>query len=789
MSPSWTFACGLLLLILFGFYFFTDSDRVKRILGSALTVILVSLCLAAAYPPFDVKDANGKVVQVGKIPLGLDLQGGTSFLIRLVAEPDEKGEIKEITSTMVDQAVEVIRKRIDQLGTSEPVITPSGEDRILVQIPGLDTAKLEDTRKHLKQVAKLEFKMVHPRGEAILAGDVPPDPAYTKQIYKDVRNGKEITEQLLIKKRADIPGDMVSGAFATYDQEGWGVNIRFTSRGSEVFGELTAANIGNRFAIVLDGVVQSAPVIRSAIYGGTASITGSFSEEQARSLASVLENPLATPVVIEEERSASASLGSDSINSGVFAGLLGVTLTVFCVLAYYRFSGVIANIALLINMILLFGAMGLFQTVLTLPGIAGIILTLGMAIDANVLIYERLREELAAGKSIPVAVKAAFEKAFSAIFDSNVTTLITAVILFWKATGPVKGFAVTLTMGIIASLFTALVVTRNLFEWSLEKGLMKKITMSNLIKATNFDFLGKRRTAITFSLLFIAGSIAVFALRGERNFGVDFRGGDRLVLEALQTKPTETDVRTALAAAGFSDTVVQTEKSAQKEFLTVRSAQGTSEKITTFLSEKFPEAGFKVEQSERVGSLVGSELAINSLVALFLGMVGIFIYVTLTFEFSFAVAAIVALLHDVIITIGCFALFGREFSLVIVGAVLTIAGYSVNDTIVVFDRIREGIKNGRRGSILEIMNLSINETLSRTILTGGTTLLTTLGLYIFGGPVLNDFAFAILIGVLVGTYSSIFIAAPIVLWWSGLGGRNLRSEIKRADENATPAVV
>ncbi|HEX8311416.1 MAG TPA: protein translocase subunit SecD [Chthoniobacteraceae bacterium] len=777
MSPFGTFFTGLLLLSLFAWYFFTDSDRIKRILGTALTVLLVFLCLASVYPPKD------------KIQLGLDLQGGTSFLIRLIAEPDDKGERREITPTMVDQAVEVIRKRVDRMGTSEPVITPSGSDRILVQIPGLDTAKLDEARNQLKQVAKLEFKMVHPKSDLIVAGQEPPDPAYKLETYSFERKGKPVTEQLLVKKKADIPGDMVTAAFATFDQQGWGINMRFNTKGAELFGELSAANVGNRFAIVLDGVVQSAPEIREAMYGGTASITGSFSETEARTLASVLENPLATPVTIEEERSASASLGADSINSGVFAGLLGLALTVLCVLAYYRFSGLIANIALLINLILLFGAMGLFNTVLTLPGIAGIILTLGMAIDANVLIYERLREELAAGKSIEAAVKAAFDKAFSAIFDSNITTLITAVILFWKATGPVKGFAVTLTMGIIASLFTALVVTRNLFEWALKTGVMKKITMSNLIKATNFDFLGKRKAAITLSFLVIAGSVAIFAMRGERNFGVDFRGGDRLVMEATQSKPTENEVRQALTSAGFNDHVVQTERSANKEFLTIRSPIDTSERISSLLIDTFPQAAFKVEQSEKVGSLVGSELATNSLIALFLGMVGILIYVTLTFEFSFAVAAIVALLHDVIITIGCFALFGREFSLVIVGAILTIAGYSVNDTIVVFDRIREGIKNGRRGSVIEIMNLSINETLSRTILTGGTTLLTTLGLYLFGGPVLNDFAFAILIGVLVGTYSSIFIAAPIVLWWSGLGGRNLRTEIKRAEEDAAPAVV
>jgi SecD/SecF fusion protein len=771
MSAGWTFAYGLFVLILFGWYFATDSERVKRILGSALTVLLTFLCLQALYPPEK------------KISLGLDLRGGTSFLIKLVSEPDPvTKEQKEITPSMVDQAVEVIRKRVDYLGTSEPVITPQGTDRILVQIPQLDTAKLQEAREQLQKVAKLEFKMVHPQSDAILAGAMPPDPAYERKTYKDTRDGKPYEETLLVRKRADIPGDLVSGAVPIFDTQGWGVSLRFTTAGSETFGKLTADNVGRRFAIVLDGAVQSAPVIREPIWGGSASITGSFTEQQARNLSSVLENPLQTPVTIEEERSASASLGADAIQSGVFSGLVGLTLTVVGVLLYYRVAGIVANVALAVNMVLLIGIMAMFNTVLTLPGIAGIILTLGMAIDANVLIYERLREEMAAGKTLRASIETAYDKAFTAIIDSNLTTLITALILFWKATGPVKGFAVTLTIGIIASLFTALVVTRNLFQWAIHLGWLKRITMTNLIKATSFNFLGRRRAALAFSVALIVGSMAVFALRGERNFGVDFKGGDRLVMEATQQKPDLATVRKAIDDLKIGDAVVNIERSAQKEFYTIRAAEGTRQKISDHLQSQFPQAGFRVEQSEKVGSLVGGELARNSLIALGLGMLGILVYVTLRFEFSFALGALVALLHDVIITIGVFALLGRELSLVIVGAVLTIAGYSVNDTIVVFDRIREGIASGRKGSVIDIMNQSINETLSRTILTGGVTLLTTAVLFMFGGPVLNDFALTILVGVLVGTYSSVFIAAPIVLWWSGKGGHKLRQEIVRTEE-------
>jgi len=452
------------------------------------------------------------------------------------------------------------------------------------------------------------------------------------------------------------------------------------------------------------------------------------------------------------------------------AGLVGLALSFSFILIYYRFAGLVASVALIVNLVLLFGIMTMFNFVLTLPGIAGIILTIGMAVDANVLIYERLREELATGKPLSVALTAAYDRGFSAIFDSNVTTLITALILFWKATGPVKGFAVTLTIGIVASMFSALLVTRNCFNWAIASGVLKRVKMSNLIKATNFDFLSKRRLSLGISALVILLSVSVFAVRGGNNFGIDFKGGDLLVLEA-QKKVDEGDVRAALRQIDLEESVVQTEKSGAKEFLTIRSAPGTSDRIEKLLDEKFPEAKFRVEQNDKVGKLIGGELARNSLIALSLGIIGIFIYVAARFEFAFALAAIIALLHDVILTIGAFALFGRELSLIIVGAVLTIAGYSINDTIVVFDRIREGMRRSDTGSLQSIMNRAINETLGRTILTGGTTVLSTFALYFLGGPVLHDFAFTILVGIFVGTYSSIFVASPIVLWWSRWAGQ------------------
>src|SRR5256714_5037064 len=588
--------------------------------------------------------------------------------------------------------------------------------------------------------------------------------------------------------KADLAGDRVSNAGASYERDGWVVHLRFDSEGAKQFGNITAANIHHRFAIVLDGIIQSAPVIQDAIYGGDAQITGKFTEEEARGLASVLQNPLQTPVSIEEERSISPTLGADSIRASIVAGLVGLIITLVCVGIYYKIPGLVANLALIINLILLVGALTMFHFVLSLPGIAGIILTIGLSVDANVLIYERLREEMALGKSLKVAMKTAYEKAFSSIFDANVTTLITAAILFWKASGPVKGFAISLTFGIFASLFTALIVGRNALGWLVDTGRLKHISMLHLISSQNINFLGKGFLACMCSLALILAGATSFYIKGEKNFGVDFRGGDLITLSS----PAKIDigqVRDTLKPLGFADASIQESSQGAKNYITIRTPLNTSDKVEKQVMQSMPQATFKVERSERVGALVGGELAKSSLVALGLGTLVVLIFVTLRFELSFAVGAIVALFHDVVITVGVFSLLGRELTLTMVGAVLTIAGYSINDTLVVYDRIRARLASGRRGSIEEIMNSSINQTLSRTILTSTVTLIPILCLFFMGGPVLRDFSLAIIVGVAVGTYSSIFIASPIVLWWTRARGEStstLRKEITQKPTAANP---
>ena len=774
MSPAVTFFIGLGLLILFGWYFATDLGLRKRILATLLMVLLVLFSIVTIWPPEK------------KIALGLDIQGGTSFLIRLVKSD------KEITKAMLDQAVEVIRKRVDYFGGGEPVITPVGNDRILVQIPGLDTAKIQEARDQLSRVAKLEFRLVYAdngkRLEDIDKGQEVIPPEYRIETYKHAAEGeqKPTEERLLVKKKADLGGNHVRQSHAYYGNEGWTVQLGFDSEGAKEFGRITEAHVGHRFAIVLDNVIQSAPVIRVAIYNGDAVITGKFGEQEARGLASVLENPLQTPVSIEEERSVSPTLGLDSIRASVLAGLVGLAITMVCVMFYYRFLGLIANLTLIINLVLLMGALTMFRFVLTLPGIAGIILTIGLSVDASVLIYERLREELALGKSLKAAVQTAYEKAFSSIFDANVTTLITAVILFWQASGPVKGFAISLTLGILSSLFTALIVGRNFLGWFVDTGRIQKISMMHLIPSKNINFLGRGFLACMLSLALLIAGATAFHVRGDKNFGVDFRGGDLLTLSS----PNRIDVaklRGTLQPLGLADTTIQESNQAGRYYVTIRAPLNTSEKVERQIAPTFQE--LKVEGADRVGALVGGELARTSLTALLLGILGILVFVTFRFELSFAVGAIVALLHDVLMTVGVFALLGHELTLNMVGAVLTIAGYSINDTIVVYDRIREGLASGRRGSIEQIMNESINQTLSRTILTSTVTLIPIICLFLFGGAVLRDFSLAIIIGVVVGTYSSIFIASPIVLWWTkarGSSTSSLRREITQKTVASNP---
>jgi SecD/SecF fusion protein len=518
-------------------------------------------------------------------------------------------------------------------------------------------------------------------------------------------------------------------------------------------------------------------------------------------------NPLENPLVVEMEDTVSPTLGAAVVKQGIWAGIVGLTITALFVLFYYRIAGIIALFGLAINGVILFGVMAMFGFTFSLPGIAGMILTIGMAVDANVLIYERLREEIEAGKSLKTAISASYDKAFTAIFDSNFTSLITAILLFIFGSSAIKGFAITLSIGIVASMFSAILVTRVLFRWGTDLNALKKVSFLNLIKGTKFDFLSKSRACAMLSLVLIVLSLVAFGLRKERAFGVDFTGGTLIKFQlGKDVKIPTADVEKALSTLQLTKAAYPQEQGnpATGTLLTVRCDTKDADTIIAKLRESIPALGAKksgtnsetpadhdyvIDSSKvEVSALIGGTFLKDSLIALVLGLIGILLYITFRFEFSFALGGFVAILHDVIISVGLVVLLGGELSLIHVGAILTIAGYSINDTIVVFDRIRENLLI-RGGSIKSIMNEAINATLSRTLLTSATTIVTVAILSLFGGSSLRDFSVMILIGLVVGTYSSVFVASPIVLWWSNRKGGDLRTDVLATEQAAEAAAA
>jgi SecD/SecF fusion protein len=744
----------------------------------------------------------------GKLKLGLDLQGGTAFLVEMDisrldtvdAVTNAQGVVEMVTNRVdeaevsgaLEHAVEVLRKRVDKFGVAEPIIQPAGNNRILVQLPGLSQAERESAKTQIQRAAFLEFRLVHENSdELVRMGEIPPGYELLKRKQRS-KTGAESVEAVIVKKRPErgLTGSIISKAMVTRGTMGEPeIDFMLNSEGTVVFGEVTRLNVGRRLAIILDGELCTAPVIRSAIETGRGQITGQYDMREAFEVANVLENPLKAPLQIVYSRDVDPTLGRDSIQSGMNAVVIGVTVVSLFMLVYYLFSGLVANAALMLNIVILLGVMCSIGTTLTLPGIAGIVLTIGMAVDANVLIFERIREELAAGKSVRGAVIAGYDKAFSTIFDSNITTLISAVILIYLGTGPVKGFGVTLAIGITVSMFTALVVTRLIFDWMLAKNLIKKIRMLQLVSGTKFDFMRWAWPACVASwLLIVVGlSYGVFG-RGSDVLGVEFTGGDEITLGFDQAKDISVDqIRGSVAAAGVGDAMIGYQKDVSTGERTLRvtvRAVGTgevgenaSQKVLQRLQSDFSDASFVSLDVNTVGPVMGREIMRTAMLAGVLAMFGILVYVAFRYEFSFAVGAVVAIIHDVLMTLGWYFLAGHQLNATSVAAFLTIIGFSINDTIVIFDRVREDLKLGMHGSFRDIMNKAQNQCLSRTIITSGTTLLATLALYIFGGTVINDFAFIFLIGIITGTYSSIYIACFIVLKWHKGQRPNLGSQV------------
>jgi SecD/SecF fusion protein len=701
----------------------------------------------------------------GRIRLGLDLQGGTSFLVSMDTSTLTNATEGDI-NTALSQAVEVLRKRVDRFGVAEPLIVPEGKDRILIQLPGLSAAEQENAMLAIKKPAYLEFRLVHEKSSELLDQGLSA-PGYELMTHvKTSPNAAKQVEKYLVKKKPEMVGG-IKGAGVTRDTLGRPeITFSLDSTATDAFGRITRENVGRQLAVVLDGELQTAPVIRSAIEGGNGVIEGDYNEQEAFALRAVLENPLKTPLKLEASRTVDPTLGRDAIHSGIKAAIYGTLAVSVFMLIYYMIAGLVANVALIANIIILVGVMCAFGTTFTLPGIAGLVLTVGMAVDANVLIYERIREESAKGKSLRGAVAAGYSRAFGTIFDSHVTTLISSIILWKMGTGSVQGFGVALTIGVSASLFTALVVTRMIFDFLLDRGWLKSVPMLHLIPATmKLDFMKLAKPAFVTSWLIIIVGIGWGFHRGKSAFGRDFVGGDSTSFSFTQKVPTE-QVRTALEKANVKDPRIQYQKDTGSgtETLRVDSLPGTGPVVLNTL-QQVGAGNFKLAGQDTVGASVGKDIQQSAIIASLLSLFGILVYVAFRYEFSFAVGAVLAVIHDVLMTIGIYYLSGREFSATTVAAVLTIIGFSTNDTIVIFDRIREDLKLGIRGTFKEVMNQALNQTLSRTIITSGTVFLATLSLFIFGGGEINDFAFTFLVGIITGTYSSIYIASALVLWW------------------------
>ena len=598
--------------------------------------------------------------------------------------------------------------------------------------------------------------------------------------------------------KAPLDGGAVVSAHEGYAQHGSSavVSMTMNAAGARTWARMTADNIGQCIAIVLDGYVYSAPVVNQEITGGHSEISGHFTITEARDLANVLESgKLPAPARITQDTVVGPSLGQESINSGMLSFILAFVLVLLYMIFFYNKAGTVASIALICNLFFLFGVLVSFGAVLTLPGIAGIVLTMGMAVDANVIIYERVKEELRMGKTLSVSVAEGYKNAMSAIIDGNVTTLITGIVLFVFGTGPVQGFATTLIIGIITSLFTAILITRLIFVGMLSRE--KKITFSNrltenFLAHTKFDFIGKRKITYIISGAFLLVTLVSLAVRGM-NYGVDFSGGRAYVVR-FDHNVTANEVRDALstvfdgADANSSYEVKQFGPENQMRIVTQYKYDDAGDNVTAEIdkmlyealaplnNESLTEAEFVttatnpvgIISSDKVGPSVAHDIKVNSVIAVLFSLLAIALYIIIRFKrWQWGVGSVISLALDALFTIGLFSLlhgilpFSLEVDQSFIAAILTIIGYSINDKVVIFDRIREYQTLYPKRNIRENINNAINSTLSRTINTSGTTLVVLLAIFLFGGEVIRGFVFALLFGVLISTYSTVFTATPI----------------------------
>ncbi|MBB5232799.1 protein translocase subunit SecD [Deinococcus budaensis] len=694
------------------------------------------------------------------ITLGLDLKGG----LRIELAPESGNATRE----ELDRVKTVIENRINALGVAEPTVTVAGGKRVVVEIPGATPAVQQRARDIIGQTARLEFRIVEQGAQ--------PDPALAQQ--------KPETGGYTLEDLGPVlaTGEAIDNAQAATDPTSgrWLVTFQTTDEGAQTFGEFTGQNVGRLMAVVLDGQIQSVATIQQRLFRDV-QISGNFDAEEASQLALVLQSgALPIQITTEAERAIGPTLGADAIRSGAIASLVGIALVFGMLFLYYGFwFGLVGALGLLFSIVIILGMLGGFGATLTLPGIAGLVLTIGAAIDGNVISFERIKEEMAKGKGFRGAIGAGYEHSTAAILDVNASHLLSALALYNYSTGAVKGFAVTLIIGVIASTFSNLVFAKWLMQWLSQR--RANISAPTRIGKTNIQFMKAATLVTTVSVLLALAGGLILATKGL-NYGVDFTSGTTLTVRASEDTSTE-QVRGAVTGAGLSKVTPQSATIQRDIIPGIEGAQYTV-KVPELSAAEADRLGTaigalpqgEVLARETVGPAVGQELTQKTVYAVLLGLGLILVYVGFRFDFIMGLGSIVAAIHDVAIAMGLFSLLGLEFSVATVAALLTLIGYSLNDSIIVSDRIRENLREMRGRPYREIVNTSINQTLSRTVMTSISTMLPLLSLLIFGGPVLRDFSLILLTGILVGTYSSIYIVAPMVVYFEEWQAKRKRAQ-------------
>jgi len=673
------------------------------------------------------------------------------------------------------KAVEIISARVNSLGVAEPIVRPVGDNRIEVELPSITTKDNPDIVDSVKAPARLEFRVVNSSvsPSSVAPGEIPP--GYELLTLEDERGAQSISEELFIKRIPEATGDIIAKAFPHSDMYGKPeILMQFTSEGRKKFAAMTRqiADEGRRsgrtgrLAIVLDGKLYSAPTVREEIDNDSAVIEGQFTDREAIDLANVLNNPLDLPLIVKEQYEVGPSLAADAVSSGVKASIIGTAAVAAFMITFYATGGIVAVLTLAVNILIIFGALASFGATMTLPGLAGIVLTIGMAVDANILIFERMREELNDGKSLAVSNQSGYVKALTTIIDAHLVQLIICAIMIWLGSGPIKGFGVTLLIGVLSTLFSVLITAHLVMEEIISAGWVKKITMRHLLKTLHVDFIKFGRPAFIGSWIVVIIGVVVIAYKGSSIYGIDFSGGDVVTLQYKQHLDIS-QIRSVASSVkvGEINPTYENAIGGGNELLKIETPEGKSATVINALKAAYPSAGIEKIGEGHIGASIGKEIELNALLAVGVSMLTILLYIAFRFEFGFGVGAMFSTLHDIFMTIGIFVLTGHQFSAPMVAAILCIAGYSINETVVVFDRIREELKQNPGGSLRDVVNSAINKVFARTIMTATTTFLAALSLYLFGSGVLRDISFTFLVGIVTSTFSAIFIASQVFYWW------------------------